>query len=90
MKKSMKNSIIILAIMVMIVSCKVGPNYQAPEDQTPQTFRYTKDEYMSKMNAKAVPSGFEYNSGTNESWLNVEEIRELIKTKLDSAFNAYS
>ena len=22
--------------------CKVGPNYQEPEDETPQTFRYHK------------------------------------------------
>lgn len=50
MKKFMKNSIIILAVMVMLASCKVGPDYQTPEDQTPQTFRYTSNATDSIIN----------------------------------------
>ncbi|MGQ9846631.1 MAG: UDP-N-acetylglucosamine 4,6-dehydratase (inverting) [Bacteroidales bacterium] len=35
--------------------------------------------YMKKYNAQRVPKGFKYNSGTNNQWLSVSEIRELIK-----------
>jgi len=52
----------------------------------PQTFRYTKEDYMEKMNAQAVPPGFEYNSGTNTDWLSVDEIRQLIKQHLYTDF----
>ncbi len=53
----------------------------------PQTFRYTKEEYMKKMNAKSVPNDFVYNSGrTNEVWLKVVEIRDLIKKHVDPNF----
>jgi len=50
MKKSMKNIVIIMAVMLMIASCKVGPDYQAPENQTPQTFRYTSNATDSIIN----------------------------------------
>ncbi len=52
----------------------------------PQTFRYTKAEYIDKMKAKSVESGFEYNSGTNSEWLTVKEIRDLIRKHLYSDF----
>lgn len=52
----------------------------------PQTFRYTREEYMEKMNAKSVAQGFEYNSGTNTDWLSVEKIRQLIKEHLYADF----
>lgn len=52
----------------------------------PETFRYTKQEYMNKTGAKSVPDDFVYNSGTNEKWLNVEEIRTLIKQHVDPNF----
>lgn len=35
--------------------------------------------YMKKYHAQKVPQGFKYNSGTNNQWLSVSEIRELIK-----------
>lgn len=35
--------------------------------------------YIEKHNAQKVPQGFKYNSGTNNQWLSVNEIRELIK-----------
>lgn len=53
----------------------------------PQTFRYTKEEYMEKMNATAVGAGFEYNSGTNTEWLSVDEIRSLICQYVDPTFS---
>ena len=52
----------------------------------PQTFRYTKEEYMAANNAKLVEPGFEYNSGTNTEWVGVEEIRDLIRKYVDPNF----
>ena len=46
----MKNIVIILAVMMMMASCKVGPDYQTPENQTPQTFRYTSNATDSIIN----------------------------------------
>lgn len=40
---------------------------------------YETQLYIEKHNAKRVPQGFKYNSGTNNQWLTVNEIRELIK-----------
>jgi multidrug efflux system outer membrane protein len=50
MKKFMKNIVIIMAVLMMIASCKVGPNYRAPADETPQTFRYTNNATDSIIN----------------------------------------
>ena len=36
---------------------------------------------------KAVPQGFAYNSGSNPDFLNVEQIRALIREHVDAAFN---
>lgn len=52
----------------------------------PQTFRYTKEEYIEKKDGKLVEPGFVYNSGTNTKWVDVEEIRELIKKFVDPDF----
>jgi UDP-N-acetylglucosamine 4,6-dehydratase (inverting) len=38
--------------------------------------------------AKPLPAGFCYNSGTNTDFLNVEQIRDLIRTHLDPSFTA--
>lgn len=53
----------------------------------PQTFRYTKAEYIAKNGAKEVKADFTYNSGTNEEWLSVEDIRSLIKRHLYPDFS---
>lgn len=52
----------------------------------PQTFRYTKERYMSENQAKEVPDDFEYNSGSNTEWLTAEKLRELIKLHVDPSF----
>jgi len=44
-------------------------------------------KYQEKHNAKRVPFGFKYNSGTNDKWLSIEEIRELIKKHVDPDFS---
>lgn len=43
-------------------------------------------EWMKKFNAKRVPEGFKYNSGTNSEWVSVEELRSLIKKHIDPNF----
>lgn len=43
-------------------------------------------EWMSEFNAKKVPEGFKYNSGTNTKWLSAEEIRDQIKIHIDPNF----
>jgi len=40
--------------------------------------------------AKSVPIGFSYNSGENDQWIGVEEIREIIKEHVDANFQPYS
>lgn len=52
----------------------------------PQTHRFTVDEYCSDTGATRVPKGFTYNSGTNEEWLSVEEIRDLVVKHVDPNF----
>ncbi len=52
----------------------------------PQSMTYTKEEYIEKTNAKAVEPGFKYNSGTNQDWLSVDEIRKLISEHIDADF----
>ena len=44
------------------------------------------DEYMKTFYAKSVNDGFKYNSGTNDEWLNVEEIRQQIREHIDANF----
>ena len=50
MKKNLKNITVILVLAGIVFSCKVGPNYQEPEDETPQTFRYTNNATDSIIN----------------------------------------
>ena len=45
-----------------------------------------RDEFLKKFNAKSVNQGFEFQSGTNEKFLEIEEIRKLIKIHLDPSF----
>lgn len=43
-------------------------------------------DFISKFNAKLVPPGFNYNSGTNTEWETVDSLRTLIKEHLDPTF----
>jgi UDP-N-acetylglucosamine 4,6-dehydratase (inverting) len=43
-------------------------------------------EYCKKHNGEPVPEGFCYNSGRNTEWLNVEQIRALIREHVDGSF----
>lgn len=50
------------------------------------SYTYTEKEYMKHHNAKKVPFGFIYNSGTNTEWETVEGLRKLIKEHVDPNF----
>ena len=47
------------------------------------------DAYCSKVNATRVEQGFCYNSGTNEHFLSVEQIRDLITKHVDPDFKPF-
>lgn len=51
-----------------------GPYYAI----LPSGLGYTKTEYCEKNAARPVPEGFHYNSGTNDRFLSVEELRALV------------
>ncbi|MFT4753481.1 MAG: UDP-N-acetylglucosamine 4,6-dehydratase [Salibacteraceae bacterium] len=48
----------------------------------PQLTTFKLDDYTKHFKAVKVPQGFCYNSGDNAEWVGVEELRELIKTKI--------
>jgi len=52
----------------------------------PSSSIWNQAEYMKKRNAKQVPVGFTYNSGTNEEWLTSDQLRDLIKAHIDPTF----
>lgn len=41
---------------------------------------------LEKKNGRKCADGFRYNSGSNDVWLNVEDLRELIKVHVDPSF----
>jgi UDP-N-acetylglucosamine 4,6-dehydratase/5-epimerase len=52
----------------------------------PQKTAWKLEDFISHFNAKKVKEGFNYNSGDNEEWLSIEELRELIKIHMDPSF----
>lgn len=52
------------------------------------SFSHTREDYIKHYNAKDVPFGFKYNSGTNDDWETVESIQEKIRTYVDPNFQA--
>lgn len=52
----------------------------------PQSPNFKVDDFIKTFNAVKVPLGFRYNSGENDQWVSVEEIRELIKGHVDPTF----
>ncbi len=45
-----------------------------------------KEKYLNYYKATEVPLGFKYNSGTNDKWISIEEMRELILKYVDPNF----
>ncbi len=54
----------------------------------PQTPSWKTEKFIEELGAKLVPSGFAYNSGTNQEWETVESLRNLIKEHIDPNFEA--
>ena len=52
----------------------------------PQTPNWNVGEFVTHFNAKLVPEGFSYDSGTNTEWESVESLRLLIKEHVDPSF----
>lgn len=50
------------------------------------SFSHTEEDYLRHHNAKKVPFGFKYNSGTNTEWETVDSLRKLIKEHVDPNF----
>ena len=50
---------------------------------------WTKDEYILETQAVSVKEEFEYDSATNNYWLSVQDIRELIKKEIQEDFIPY-
>jgi UDP-N-acetylglucosamine 4,6-dehydratase/5-epimerase len=53
----------------------------------PSTPLWTKEEYCKEFGGKDVEPNFTYNSGTNDEWLSVEQIREQVKEHIDPNFS---
>ncbi len=47
---------------------------------------WNKESFIKTFKAKYVESGFKYNSNNNSDWLNVDQLRQLIKEHIDSKF----
>ncbi|SKB37027.1 UDP-N-acetylglucosamine 4,6-dehydratase (inverting) [Salegentibacter holothuriorum] len=52
----------------------------------PATHKWKLEDFVAKFNAKKVAPGFQYNSGENEEWETVEDLRILIKEHVDPNF----
>jgi len=52
----------------------------------PQMHEWKLDDFIAHFDAKKVAPGFTYNSGTNDEWLNIKQLRALIKQHVDPNF----
>lgn len=52
----------------------------------PMMASWSLTEWIKKFNAKPVPQGFKYNSGLNEDFLGVDQLRSLIRQHVDPNF----
>ena len=46
----------------------------------------TRTKYLQENECTEVPVGFSYNSGANDQWLSIEEIRKMIVNHVDPHF----
>ena len=53
----------------------------------PQVTQWALTEFIDHFSASKVPVGFRYNSGENKEWLDVSQIRSLIKEHVDPTFD---
>ncbi len=54
---------------------------------TPTVPNWNENEWVQTFNAKKVPIGFKYNSGSNTEWLTIDQIRSQIKQHVDPHFS---
>ena len=47
----------------------------------PSEGNWDREQYCKKTDAVAVEDGYEYDSGSNDVWLSVEQIEKLIETE---------
>jgi UDP-N-acetylglucosamine 4,6-dehydratase (inverting) len=52
----------------------------------PQVPQWKLADFMDNFKPRKVAEGFNYSSGTNDQWLSIEQIRELIKLHVDPEF----
>lgn len=52
----------------------------------PQVPRFSTDDFIKHNSAVKVKEGFQYNSGENDEWVGVEELRSLIVKHVDADF----
>lgn len=52
----------------------------------PTSPHWSEADWIKKFDAKKVEMGFKYNSGTNTEWLDVKQLRHLIRAHVDSSF----
>lgn len=52
----------------------------------PSPNKWTHEEFEEHFGAEKVPRGFRYSSGENEEWLDVEDLRRLIREHVDPSF----
>lgn len=52
----------------------------------PATHKWKLEDFINKFSAKKVEPGFQYNSGENEEWESIEDLRNLIKEHVDPNF----
>jgi UDP-N-acetylglucosamine 4,6-dehydratase/5-epimerase len=53
---------------------------------TPSSPEWDLPAYLESRGVALVPPGFSYNSGRNDHWLNIDELRSLIREHVDPAF----
>lgn len=53
----------------------------------PQRPIWSLEKYMAHFKAKKARPGFRYNSGENDQWLSIDEIRDLIRQHVDGNFS---
>jgi UDP-N-acetylglucosamine 4,6-dehydratase/5-epimerase len=53
----------------------------------PSQHKWKIEDFIEQFKAKKVDPDFRYNSGENSEWVNVQELRELIKEHVDPTFN---
>ncbi len=53
----------------------------------PTVTNWNLDKFIKEFDAKKVPEGFSYNSGTNTEWVSIEELRSYIKEHVNTSFS---